>query len=280
MPENIVCYQPDNCLKQGYFGLFADMFRELAANRWLTKQIMKRDMSAMYKQSIIGFLWLVVNPMAVIATYMILGKSGVFNVGEIKTPYALYAVLGISTWQLFAVGITASANSLVSAGSMISKINFSKKSLVIASIGTSFLSFCIQFVLALALLIVYHWKPSPWIILMPLLAIPMALLSLGLGFLAALLNAVFRDVGTAIPVLINFLLMLTPVLYTPRVGLLAKMSEYNPFYYLTTVPRDIALRGTTDHILGYGISVGVSVFVFVVCLTIFHLTESRIAERV
>ncbi|MCE5324693.1 ABC transporter permease [bacterium] len=275
-----VSYHPDNCLRQGRIGIVKEIFREVIANRWLTIQILKRDMFAMYKQSIAGLLWLLINPIAIVATYMILSKSQVFNIGKTGAPYPIYAILGMSVWQLFAVGLVTSANSLVNAGSMISKINFSKKSLIIASVGSSILSFLIQFVLALVLCIVYRVVPSPCILLLPILVIPMMLLSLGVGFMAALLNAVARDFGAAIPVLTSFFLMLTPVLYSPKSSLIAVMARYNVLYYLTSVPREIALTGHTHHLLGYGISAVISALVLMVCITIFHLTESRIAERI
>ena len=275
-----VTYQPDNCLRQGYRGLLSDVFRDINANRWLTMQILRRDLFAIYRQSAVGLLWLIINPLMMIGTFMILGRSGVFNLGVIKVPYPIYAVLGMSFWQLFSVGLTASASSLVNAGQMIAKINFSKKSLVIASLGHSVLSFLVQFLLVLCLFAIYRVSPSPAILLVPLFAIPMILLSLGLGFMVSLLNAVLRDVGAAIPVLINFLLLLTPVLYAPKPGIIGRITHFNPVYYLVSVPRDIILAGHTDNWTGYLVAAGLACSVFVLCLTTFHLTETRVAERI
>ncbi|MGQ9455874.1 MAG: ABC transporter permease [Armatimonadota bacterium] len=275
-----VLYEPDNCLKQGYRGLIKDVFRDIVANHWLTLQILRRDIFAVYRQSAAGLLWLFINPLLMIGTFVILGRSKVFDLGDVRAPYPIYAVLGMSLWQLFAVGLTSSANSLVAAGSMIAKINFSKKSLVIASLGNSILAFLIQFAIVLVLFGVYHAAPKPHILLVPLLAIPMMLVTLGLGFIVALFNAVLRDVGVAIPVLIQFLLLLTPVLYAPRSGLIAQLTRYNPLYYLVSMPRDLAILGYTNHVTGYLIASVIAVFVFMVCLVTFHLTETRIAERV
>lgn len=281
MAEKIVSYEPDNCLKQGYIGLARGIVRDLSENRWLTFQVFKRDLFAMYKQSVVGLLWLIINPVVSVGTFVLLNRSGVFDIGQIDAPYPIYAVLGMAFWQLFAVGLTASANSMVNAGAMISKINFSKKSLVIASVGNSILSFLIQFVLVLLLFALYGKTPSLAILAVPLLAIPMMMFSLGIGFIVALLNSFLRDVGTAIPVLVNFLLLLTPVLYAkPKAGVIGTLTKYNPAHYLVSVPRDIILTGHSDHLAGFFVAIGLSVAVFVVCLTIFHLTESRVAERV
>ncbi|MCP4149070.1 MAG: hypothetical protein GY757_15080, partial [bacterium] len=136
----IKTYEPDNVLKQGYFAIFKEIYRELVRNRWLTLQLFKRDLLAVYKQSFIGLLWALIIPLISVSTFVILNRAGIFALGEIKVPYALFAILGLAFWQLFATGLIASANSLVKAGSMIVKINFSKKSLVLASMGQSLIS--------------------------------------------------------------------------------------------------------------------------------------------
>jgi len=90
-----------------------------------------------------------------------------------------------------------------------------------------------------------------------------------------------RDIGHIISVLLTFVLFLTPVLYAkPETGILAKMTHYNPLYYLISVPRDISLHGTTWEGIGFLIVSAISVVVFLTCLLAFHLTEPRVAERI
>jgi len=146
MPETITTYEPDNSLKKGYISLFREIFNEVKNNKWLTYQLFKRDFIAVYKQSFIGILWVLLVPLVSVGTFIVLNQSGIFNIGEIDVPYPIYALLGMAFWQLFATGVVACSNSLVSAGAMLTKINFSKKSLVIASTGRSIVTFLIQFV--------------------------------------------------------------------------------------------------------------------------------------
>jgi len=117
--------------------------------------------------------------------------------------------------------------------------------------------------------------------LVPLAVIPLLLLTCGLGFIFSLINGVLRDVGNMISVSITFLLFLTPVLYAkPASGIAAVASHYNPLYYLISVPRDLLILGGTTELHGYMYSVLLSVVVFFVCWTAFHLTETRITERI
>ena len=281
MTEMITTYEPDNSLKKGYLSIFSEIFNELKKSRWLTYQLFKRDFFAVYKQSFIGVLWALIIPLVSVGTFIVLNQAGVFTIGDIKVPYPIYAILGMAFWQLFATGLVASSNSLVSAGSMISKINFSKKSLVIASTGQSIVSFLIQFVLV-GILFVYYWiAPSMAILLIPITIIPIMLLTLGLGFILSLLNGVMRDIGNILGVLMTFLMFLTPVLYAkPTTGILATVTNYNPLYYLVSVPRELVLMGTISEWKGFLAASIISVVIFVLCLVVFHLTETRVAERI
>jgi lipopolysaccharide transport system permease protein len=281
MAEAITTYEPDNSLKKGYLSIFSEIFNELKKNRWLTYQLFKRDFLTIYKQLFIGILWAFIIPLVSVGTFIVLNRSGIFTIGDINVPYPIYAILGMAFWQLFSAGLIASSNSLVKAGPMIAKINFSKKSLVIASAGQAIVSFLIQLVLV-GILFVYYWiAPSIAILLIPITIIPIMLLTLGLGFILALLNGVMRDIGNIVSILMTFLMFLTPVLYAkPTTGILATVTNYNPLYYMVSVQRELVLMGTISEWKGFLITSIISLIIFIVCLVVFHLTETRVAERI
>jgi lipopolysaccharide transport system permease protein len=281
MHDLVTTYEPDNSLKQGYWVIFVEIFNEFKENRWLTYQLFKRDFFALYKQSFIGVFWAFLLPFFSIGTFVLLNRSGIFSVGNIHVPYPIYAVLGLTFWQIFSTGLIASSNALVNAGSMIVKINFSKKSLIIASAGQAVIAFLIQVVLACILFLSYQVFPTLYILFLPLFLLPIILLTLGLGFILSLLNGVVRDIGNALSTLITFLMFLTPILYAkPTTGLLGNMTPYNPLYYLIAVPRDIILTGTTHHVGGFILATLFACALFIICLLAFHLTETRVAERI
>ena len=254
---------------------------DILSNRWLTYQLFKRDFLAAYKQTLIGALWSIFIPLISVGMFIILKHAGVINVGNTYTPYPIYATLGVVFWQVFSTGVLASSNALVNAGSMIVKINCSKKALVFASIGQSMLSFFIQLVLLGGLFVGYKITPQFTIIFFPILIIPVVTLVLALGFMLSLVNGIIRDVASVLSVLLGFLMFLTPVFYVkPLTGFLAHVSRINPLYYLISVPRDIILTGYTLEWTGYTLSVCMSIIALVVSILIFHLTETRVAERI
>jgi len=281
MPDCFKTYEPDNSLKKGRFALMVEIYNELINNKWLTYQLFKRDFIATYKQSIIGIAWAFIIPIVSVGSFIILNRSGVFSAGIITVPYPIYAVLGTAIWQLFATGLILSTNSLVKAGSMVVKINFSKKSLVIAAYAQAIIPFLIQFILVMILLGIYGIIPSKMFFLLPFLIIPVILFSFAMGLILSLLNAVLRDIGNILSVLVTFLMFLTPIFYSkPNNGILSIITRYNPLYYLISIPRDILVTGTFVHIKGFFICSLISFVFFVLCIITFHITEVRIAERV
>ena len=279
--DRLTTYESDNVLKQGYFRIFREIFSEILRNRWLTLQLFKRDLFATYKQSFIGVFWALIIPLVSVGTFIVLNRSGILSIGEISTPYGIYAVLGMAFWQLFSTGLISSSNSLVKAGSMIVKINFSKKSLVIASLGHSLVSCLIQLLLVFILFVFYGKSPTWYVCLLPVLVLPIIFLTAGLGFILSVLNGIMRDIGSAISIILTFLMFLTPVLYAkPQTGAMAKITKYNILYYLVAFPRDLILTGSTAELKGYLIASGIAVLVLMACLFSFHLAETRVTERI
>ena len=279
--ELIRTYEPDNVLKQGYFHIFKEIFTELGRNRWLIYQLFKRDILAIYKQSFFGIFWAVFFPVLSIGTFMLLNRSGLFVVSGISVPYPVVAIIGMSIWQIFSSGLIASSNSLVKAGRMITKINFSKKSLVLASFGQSLIAFIVQLLLTISLLFYFGITPHWSIVLLPFLIIPVLLLTFGIGLLLSILNGIARDTANLVSVFMTFFLFLTPVLYKkPDTGFLSVISEYNPIYYLITFPRELILQGKSTELYGFLISTLISIFIFLLCLFFFHLAETRVTERI
>ncbi len=274
-------YEPERSIKQGYISLWKEMFKDTRESKWLIRQLFLRDFKAMYNQSLLGVLWAIIIPLITLGTFIVLRSSGLFSVGAIEVPYPIYALLGLIFWQLFVTGILQSTNSLTSAGTMIKKINFPREALIFASFGNTIVSFLIQIVIVSILFSIYGFVPNWKFVLFPLMVIPILLLTCGLGFIFSIINGIIRDLGRILSLGLTFLLFVTPILYEiPESGVVATLARVNPLFYLSTAPRDIALTGTISYPFGFFISCALSVFVFFFCWMAFHLTETRIAERI
>jgi len=281
MHDSELIYLPDNAIRNGFLPLFKNMVGDLFNNPWLIWQIFRRDLSAMYKQSLLGIFWAFILPLISVSTFIILNRAGLFFIGEIQLPYPLFAIVGIIFWQIFSQGLIGSTYSLVNAGVLINKVNFPREVLVVSAIGQAIVSSLIQTCLLCILFLYYHFSP-PWIaVLVPLSLIPLILFTTGLGFIFSVLNAVVRDIGAIFSYIMMFLLFITPVLYArPTEGFLVVLNTYNPLYYLISVPRNLLFFGTISDGIGYIVTSIAAILLFILCWVVFHLAGVRIAERI
>ena len=273
-------YRPN---QQRGWGLrvWREMMSELVRSRELIWRLFWRDFSARYRQSVLGVLWALIMPLVTVGTFVFLNRSGLLNIGEVDMPYPAYALLGLTVWQFFAGGLTATSNAIISGGRILAKINFPKETLVIASLGQAVVDTLIRLLLTV---LVFAWLgvvPRWTAIFFPLALLPLVLLTLGLGFLLSLLNALLRDVASIVTLVTTFLLFLTPVLYPePGQGLLSLVSAYNPLAALVTGARDVVVTGYLTHPDRYLWASALALFVFVASWRLFHMAEPRMAERV
>jgi lipopolysaccharide transport system permease protein len=275
--NKIRIYEPHKQLKQG-IRIWKEMFQEIYDFRELIWRLFVRDLSAKYKQSILGNVWSLVMPFVAIGTFMYLSSAGILTIQDTHMPYPIYALIGLTIWQIFSMGLSAGAGSLVGAGDLITKINFPREVLVVASMSQSILEILIKSVLIVIFFFVFHFCPS-WIgIFFPFFLLPLMLLTLGFALMLSMLNGIIRDIANIVSLLVTFLMFLTPVLYPiPHKSL--SLFQINILVPLINAPRDIIAFGYIRQPGHYLIASAVSLLVFLISWRIFHLAETKIPER-
>ncbi|MBC7529418.1 MAG: ABC transporter permease [Chthonomonadaceae bacterium] len=262
-------------------GAWREMFTELWETRELTWRLYLRDFSARYRQSLLGYVWAVLPALITVATFTWLNRTNVLPVKGTPLPYPVFVLLGMTVWQLFASGLTNSTQALVGASALITKINFPRETLVIAAFGQAVFDFFIRLFLLAGAFVIYRVTPSPAILLMPLVLLPLCCLTLGLGLLSALLNGVLRDVGQIITFLLTFWMFLTPVVYPASTeGSKALLNVLNPVSPFVIAVQDLTIVGHLTQPGNFAIGCVVSVVVLLLGWRLFHLTEPRIVERI
>jgi lipopolysaccharide transport system permease protein len=224
------------------------MVRDLAESRRLIWLLILRDMSIRYRQSVLGYVWAVVPQIVTVGVFAFLHASRVLPIGQTRTPYIAYALWGMSVWQLFAGSLSGCTTSLVSSGSLVTKVNFPKESLVIAALGQAIFDFIVRLAPIVIVFVWYGVVPSWRVVFMPLLLLPIVLLALGLGFVLAIANLVIRDIGNALGMVLTLGMFLTPVLYPPPVRWPFFLVNFlNPMSPLLTASQDFIAPGYLIH---------------------------------
>jgi lipopolysaccharide transport system permease protein len=238
-----VQYTPEGVRRAGLAG-WQLMVKEIAESRRLIWLLILRDISARYRQSLLGYVWAVVPPVMTVGVFAFLHASRVLPIGETRIQYVAYALWGISVWQLFAGCLSSCTVSLVSSGPLVTKVNIPREALVIAAIGQPVFDFFVRLVPVIAVFIWYGVVPSWGAMFTPLVLLPVILLALGLGFVLSIANLVIRDTGNALGTVLTVGMFLTPVLYPPPVRWpFFLVNILNPLSPLLTASQDLIAVG-------------------------------------
>lgn len=172
-----------------------------------------RDIKIKYKQTVLGFLWAILQPlfMMLIFTFFF-GRA--LNIPSHNLPYPVYVFSGILIWNMFSAGLTSASNSMVNNALIIKKIYFPRLIIPVSAILVALFDFLMAFLLFIGILL-YYQQPVSWlfILIWPLSLLVAMLATLGLGSWLAALNVKYRDFRYVIPFLVQVMFFLTPVIY-------------------------------------------------------------------
>lgn len=239
-----------------------------------------RDIKVRYKQTILGVLWVVLQPLIIAGVFSIFfGRMAKISSGTL--PYELFVFIGLVFWIYFSSSLSYASNSMVEHANIIKKIYFPKEILPITAVMTCFVDFCINFILLIILSLFFGYIPSKTIIfLLPVSIIITSLTASGLGLFLASFNVKYRDVRYVLPFFIQLLLFLTPVIYPSSLfrPSLKYLFGINPLTGVIENMR-IVLSGSNNLDWSLIFIAGISaVFLFIFGLAYFRSTERYFAD--
>ena len=197
--------------------LFDVKLKEILKYKDLLFLFVRRDFVSVYKQTVLGPLWFVIQPIFTTLVFtVIFGQLA--SIPTDGLPQVLFYMCGITCWNYFAECVTKTSNTFVTNSAIFGKVYFPRLILPISIIITNLLKFGIQFLLFIAILIYYLYnssniEPNLYILLLPLLLFIMAALGLGLGIIISSLTTKYRDFQFLISFGIQLFMYATPIVY-------------------------------------------------------------------
>ena len=193
-------------------GWAAFNFKELWQYRELAYFLAWRDVKVRYKQTLIGVLWVLLQPLAMTSAFwLVFGR--ITSVSSDDVPYPLYILVALIPWQFFSRVISESTNSLITDQRLITRVYFPRLLVPIATALTASVDFGLAMGLVAILMVWFGIVPGVALVLFPVAILLMLAASLGVGAWLSALNVEYRDVMHAIPFLVQFWFFVTPVLY-------------------------------------------------------------------
>jgi lipopolysaccharide transport system permease protein len=186
--------------------------KELKEYRELLYFLTKRDIKVRYKQTVLGGLWAVIQPVFTMVVFtLFFGRLA--KIPSDGIPYPIFVYAGLLPWTYFANALSNSGNSLVGSANLITKVYFPRLIVPASASLAGLLDFFIAMLVLGALMIYYQFTPGFGIFLFPILVGLTFLCSVGVGLWLSALNVQYRDIRYAIPFLIQIWMFVSPVIY-------------------------------------------------------------------
>ena len=190
--------------------------RELLQYRELLYFLVWRDVKVRYKQTALGVLWALLQPLLTAVVFAVLfGRFA--RLPSEGVPYALLVFCGFLPWQLFAQGLNEASNSLVVNERLVTKVCFPRLLIPISAVLGGLVDFAVGLVVLLGMLSFYGIALKPAVLWVPALIFAVTATALGVGLWLSALNAAYRDVRYTLPFLTQFWFVTTPVVYSSTI---------------------------------------------------------------
>jgi len=262
-------------------------WKELVEYQDLLWLLVKRDLTAIYKQTILGPAWFVIQPLVTTLVFTIIfGK--VANISTDGVPQFVFYMAGTVMWNYFQGCFNQSGNSLIGNANVLSKVYFPRLVIPLSAVFTNLAHFALNLVMFLGF---YGWflftspamRPTMGLFLFPLLILQCALIGLGVGLWVAALTTKYRDLRFALPFLTQLWMYGTPIVYPASLIVSPKWQILlwsNPMSFVVECTRWMFTGSGTVTVGAGAISVGITCVLLITGLFLFNKVQRTFVDTI
>ncbi len=258
--------------------------KAILSRRELLSQMVGREIKARYKQSILGYFWVILNPL-----FQMLVMSFAFSIimriptnSAKNIPYSIFLYVALLPWNLFSNSLSSASSALVGAGSLITKIYFPRTILVLATIFAKIVDFFFALSILVIYMIIYHIPINInilWVI--PIFLIQL-IFTIGLALFVSAANLLYRDIQYLISLVLLLWMYITPIIY-PADLVPAKFKilfQINPMAVITNAYRQSVLGLSSPNYQSLFIALILSLITLLLGLKYFKIKEKIFADNI
>ena len=261
---------------------FAEDLANIWAHRELVLVLARREIFVRYQQTIVGLLWVLVQPLVTTAIFTIVFVFLIRIPDQGGGSYALFAFAGITVWQYFTRIVSDGGGSLIASSGMITKVSFPRMIIPLVSPIAAGVD-CLIAILALVLLTPLFGAHLSWtVIFAPLVILAVALFGYSIVLWLAPLNAVYRDIGIVLPFVIQIAMYLSPIVYPASLvpEKIRWLYELNPVAVMVNSMRWVVLGTNAPSLAGIVVFAIATVLFFWGGTHIFRNMEGNLVDRI
>jgi len=260
---------------------FRDIFRELPEAHELGLRLFKRNLKAMYRQSLLGFVWALFPPLVTAAIWIFLRGNNVMSMGETSIPYPVFVLVGTLLWKIFSESMMAPLQSITSNKAMLIKINIPREGLLLSGIYNVIFNVLIKIFLLAIIFIVFKQPISLSIIGVIPGILSIIICGFAIGLILTPLGMLYTDISRGLGLILPFLMYLTPVIYPkPTEGMIALIMKLNPMATLLVETRNWFTSQPAQELNMFMIYTAAFMVLAFFALMIFRISMPMIIERI
>lgn len=193
------------------------LFTNLWRYRELTWHLVVRGIRGQYKQSVIGYAWIVANPLLQLLVYSFVFSAVLKTPSQGGVPFSLFLFAGLAPWLFFANALMSATESITGGGSLVTMVYFPREVLAVAAVLTRAVDLLASVAILVGLMVYYGQPVTLTLAWVPLLLFAQVLFTAGLALPVAALNLFFHDVRFLVGVGLHLWFFLTPIMYPPEI---------------------------------------------------------------
>ncbi len=274
-----VVYKPGSPLSEP-LGLLRDIGRDLLACRELSWRLLVRNISARYRQSMLGYFWAVFPPLATTAIWLLLTREQVVAVNTGNIPYPVFLITGTILWQTFVDAIQIPVRVISESKSMLAKINFPREALPITAFAECWFNVGIRVVILAAAYVFLGFPPASTLPLALLGLLAIIMLGVMIGIFLSPFALLYQDVNNGLVLILQVWMYCSPVIYLPKTsGWMGTMNHWNPISPLLCQTRDWIINGQTTYLSASLLIFGFTVLGMFLSFIVYRVGLPRAIER-
>ena len=260
--------------------LWREMKQDLWAGRELAWRLAVRDISSQYRQSVLGVLWALINPLTSTAVWLFLSTSRLVQVAETEIPYPLFVFTGTLLWSILIDSFNAPLGQVNGNRALLAKINFPREALILTGIYQTLFNAAIKIGILLLVLPFLGIHPGWGGLLIPVGILALVLTGTALGLAITPLGVLYGDIGRVIGIVTQFFMYITPVVFPlATTGWTGTVMRLNPLTPLILNAR-AWFTGQPPRLLGeWALTLGCSAVLLLLVWMVYRLAMPILIER-
>lgn len=257
------------------------IFSIFSQYRELLSELTMREIKQRYKQSVLGYAWVILNPFFTMLV-MAFVFSIIMRIPNLGVPYPIYLYAGLLPWTLFSNSLISASNSLVANAGLLTKIYFPREIFVLSTILAKIVDFALACTIFIAFMF-YYQIPISWNVLwfIPIFLIQQ-LFTYAISLFLAAANLFYRDIQYLLSLILLIWMYLTPVIYATEFfpARYQWIFKLNPMAVIINAYREVILAQGSPNLQSLGIALGLSIILLAITYKFFKKAEGVFADIV